>query len=160
MTDVGPSITLAQLTVNFAKQEVGQHEDPKGSNWGPRVKDYLAVVNVHSPASWCAGFAAFCIDSAAKALGVTLTMRFSASALHMLSLNPTLQIESCEPGCLVVWDHGKGLGHVGICATTDGAIASVISGNTNSDGSREGYEVCEQIKHLNDPRIAGYVRIA
>jgi len=34
---------------------------------------------------------------------------------------------------------------------------STIEGNTNHDGSREGYEVERKIRKLNDPHLLGFI---
>ncbi len=46
----------------FAKTQLGVKELPPGSNWGPRVKVYLASAGLHSPAPWCAAFVTYCLD--------------------------------------------------------------------------------------------------
>jgi len=46
----------------IAKDEVGVHET--STNWGPRVKEYLAAAGITFPTAWCA---AFCVFVAHKA---------------------------------------------------------------------------------------------
>jgi cell wall-associated NlpC family hydrolase len=91
------------------------------------------------------------------------TLRKSASAMHLLEYNQHLLTLDPKPGDLVIWDHGKGLGHVGILTGTthiNGTLTSidVIAGNTSEDGkSRNGDRVAEHPCTLE--LIAGYLRV-
>ncbi len=38
--------------------------------------------------------------------------------------------------------------HTGIVLSAEGDVLKTIEGNTNDDGSREGYEVCRRIRNL------------
>lgn len=42
--------------VDVALKEVGVTESPAGSNWGPRVSQYLRAAGINFPAPWCAAF--------------------------------------------------------------------------------------------------------
>ena len=46
--------------LQVAAGEIGSMEVPPGSNWGPKVKDYLVSAGVTFPAAWCAGFVYWC----------------------------------------------------------------------------------------------------
>ena len=106
------------------------------------------------------------IQDAAKALSLTMQIRYSAGALRLLDLNPDLVLPAPETGCIVVWDHGGGEGHIGVVTgvtIVGGELASilVIGGNTNLEGSREGNAVVERgFSFPQERRIAGYVRVA
>lgn len=43
-----------------ALAEVGTKEVPSGSNWGPRVSQYLKSVGISFPAAWCLAFVHWC----------------------------------------------------------------------------------------------------
>lgn len=158
---------LALSTIVTASHEVGTLESPLGSNWGPRVSLYLASVHLASAASWCSAFVAWCVQQAAKSLGIVPLMRFSASGLHFWDLNPDLQFHELTPDsvpCVAVFDHGQGLSHVVlVCGyDEDKGKFSVIAGNTNNDGSRNGIGVfaLQDWYSILDPKLKGYLRIA
>ena len=43
-----------------AVKEIGVTEVPAGSNWGPRVSQYLAAAGWKTPAPWCMAFVQWC----------------------------------------------------------------------------------------------------
>jgi len=158
---------LAELVIaNARRYATGKSLETDGPNDGPEIREWLAERGITTPASWCAAMACAQIHEAARSMGLVLAMRYSAGALRLLALNPELVIDEPETGCLVVWDHGGGLGHVGIVTgvtRVGGELASieVISGNTNLEGSREGSAVVERGFSFPQARkLAGYVRVA
>ena len=52
-----PDTTLYEHIVYVALGEVGQIEQT--TNWSPRIKEYLAVCNIKTPAYWCGAFTAW-----------------------------------------------------------------------------------------------------
>jgi hypothetical protein len=54
-------------------------------------------------------------------------------------------------------DFGKGTGHTGIVERVVGTKIHTIEGNTNDEGSREGYEVCRRKREIKT--IRGFIRI-
>lgn len=50
----------------FAQKEVGVTEVPMGSNWGPRVSQYIKTAGYTFPVEWCACFVTWCYDRAGK----------------------------------------------------------------------------------------------
>jgi hypothetical protein len=63
------------------------------------------------------------------------------------------------PGYQFILDLGKGEGHTGIVERVDAdGTLHTIEGNSNDDGSRDGYEVCRQSKrHLTDKVLVGFI---
>lgn len=158
---------LAELVIaNARRYAIGKSLETDGPNDGPDIREWLGERGITSPAAWCAAFACAQIHEAARSMGLTLEMRYSAGALRLLDLNPLLVLDAPETGCLVVWDHGGGKGHVGIVTgvtTVSGELASiqVIAGNTNLEGSREGNAVVERgFPFPQARRLAGYIRVA
>jgi len=139
----------AELVIaNARRYATGKSLETDGPNDGPEIRDWLRRRGIATPASWCAAFACAMIEDATRALGFTLQLHRSAGALRLLELNPELVLATPETGCLVVWDHGGGKGHVGIVTSVTmvgGMLASIegIAGNTNLEGSREGNAVVE-----------------
>jgi hypothetical protein len=158
---------LAELTIaNARRYATGKSLETDGPNDGPEIRDWLLERGIGYPAAWCAAFACYQIHEAARALKLTLAMHYSAGALRLLALNHDLVLTEPETGCLVAWDHGGGLGHVGIVTgvtRVGGELASieVLSGNTNLEGSREGNAAVERgFPFPQARRLAGYVRVA
>lgn len=157
---VGPPVTLPYLALSFARDELGQEEVPRGSNWGGHIPEYLSAVGIHQPAEWCAAFGCWCALKAAAALGRPLELRLSPGALRLLELNAALRIATPEVGALAVWDHGGGKGHVGLIEEITAADMGTIEGNTDEHGGRLGYMVARRRRLLDDPRLAGFIRLA
>jgi hypothetical protein len=150
---------LAEATVNFALTQDGVEEDPRGSNSGPIVSGYLRYVNQPDGNAWCAAFVSFCVNQGAFGLGVHPEFKKSAGAMRLLELNPDLKIDQPEANCIFVIDHGKGKGHTGFVRflNEDGSFMT-IEGNSNDDGSREGYKVCQHQREITNKTY--FLRIA
>ncbi len=158
-------------TIRIARSYLGKQEPGPLPNRGPHVDTWLAFVGIRpqrleNGAPWCAAFSSWCIYQAAAELRVQWRFRKSAGALRLLEVNTDLRIDDPEPGCLVIWDHGKGRGHAGIVTgvTRVGdqpASIEVIAGNTNADGSRDADSVLEREFHFPQAHaVAGYLRVA
>lgn len=91
--------------LDVAKEELGVSEVRNGEN--PRILEYHAHTGLHASddeTAWCSSFVNFCMDKC----GIDGT--HSAAALSWLNWGRELQ----KPinGCIVVFDHGDGHGHV------------------------------------------------
>ena len=152
-------------------------EHPKGSNWGHPVQDYLASVNTHFPASWCMAFVYWCVDGAAKQLGLDNPLARTGGVLAGFNgaKAPAIAsrvLENIAPGDVFIMDLGHGLGHTGfVTAVTEESreienktklvkVIKTIEGNTNDTGSREGYEVARRSRAiLPGGPFRGFIRI-
>lgn len=76
-----PPPGLAEAALREARARVGVRERPLGSNSGPEVDGYLARVGLEPGHPWCLAFVYYCVDEAAKRLGVP---------------NPLLRTASCS----------------------------------------------------------------
>ncbi|EBQ8762752.1 CHAP domain-containing protein [Salmonella enterica] len=140
--------------IEIAKTQIGTSEEPKGSNWGEAVEKYLRAVSINFPAPWCAAFVVWChkeagVDSIPHTGGV-LDMWNKAYKQHAV-LNP-------QPGDVFIQDHGGGNGHAGIVESVNGQTINTIEGNTNDEGSREGYEVARRTRPVSS--IKGFLRFS
>ena len=74
-------------------------------------------------------------------------------ALSAALKDPTI----IKPGAIFIMDFGKGVGHTGLVVKVnkDGTV-DTIEGNTNDEGSREGYEVCRRVRKLSS--IKGFIQ--
>jgi hypothetical protein len=146
-------MTLVQRTVEIALSQEGVHE--VGENWGPKVKEYLAAASVDNPAPWCAAFVNWCAEQAAKELEVKSPLELVPNQAYVQSYVDyakahgwVVDRREARTGDLIcVWHQSlKRYGHIGLVTgwTTDSKLIRTIEGNTNDDGSREGYEVAKR----------------
>ncbi|WP_318546253.1 CHAP domain-containing protein [Flavobacterium columnare] len=78
--------------------------------------------------------------------------------LDQWNSKPELRIKTPIPGCIFIMDFGGGQGHTGFVekVLANGKIQT-IEGNTNADGSREGFAVCRRIRSIN--QIKGFIKL-
>ena len=134
--------------VSVAASQLGQAEQPPGSNDGPAIARYRTAVEGASPGSpWCAYFASWCAQSAGtpigdsgQGLGSVAEITSWASRTGRLTTTPA-------PGELILF----GTEHVGIVESVnaDGPVTT-IEGNAGNAVSRE---------HHAPSDATGYVRL-
>ncbi len=148
--------SLATAALEFARAEIGVHEEPSGSNRGPRVDEYLRGVGLNPGSGsfpWCAAFVYFCFGKAAEAAGRRNPLTKTAGVLaHWnkaegsgarrikqadAAANPSL----VRAGQIFVIDFGRGVGHTGLITGVQSGKLLTVEGNTNDGGSREGIGV-------------------
>lgn len=150
---------MSQLEVRQAFRrilagEIGVVEDPKGSNRGPRVDQYNIRAGYGPvPVYWCLSLQFFCIDEACKEVGVA---------------NPVPRTGDCDT--VLFWARKNGYAfdkpqaddlfmylsshtdatHTGAVDRVlgDGSKIQTIEGNSNNDGSRNGYKVVQHERRL------------
>ncbi|MFV0261396.1 MAG: CHAP domain-containing protein [Kluyvera sp.] len=137
--------------IDIAKSQLGVSEQPLGSNDGPQVKEYLKSAGIDFPAAWCAAFVVWChlqasINSIPKTGGV----------LDLWNKSPDNRVIDPQPGDVMILDYGNGQGHTGIVIEVNGNTLTTIEGNTNDDGSREGYEVAQRSRSAG--KCKGFLR--
>lgn len=136
-----------------AVTQLGVEEKPRGSNGGPEVSKYLASVGLPTGNSWCMAFVFWCFAQ----VGLANQLVRTGGVLRQWNEKPGLRVKSPRPGDIMILDYGKGLGHTGIVERVEGSVIHTIEGNTNDDGSREGYEVCRRTRQLE--KVAGFLRV-
>lgn len=152
-------MTLRQKALEIVKSQLGQKENPVGSNWGHPVQDYLASVGIHFPAAWCFALMYWSFERAADELHVSNPVPRTAGVLNAWRLAAKFRVIGIpQPGDVFIMDLGHGLGHAGIVEDidTDGIHVHTIDGNTNNDGSREGFEVERKVRPK--VKMLGYLR--
>lgn len=134
-----------QSVLDIAGKQVGKCEIPAGSNWGPAVQEYLASVGIKFPAAWCASF----VYWIHKQAGLNDRVPKTGGVLRMWhDAAPQYKFKSPAPGDVFIMDFGKGMGHTGIVTEVCGPLIKTIEGNTNSDGSRDGFEVAKRVRKV------------
>jgi hypothetical protein len=154
---------FAQAVLAKAVTQLGVEEKPRGSNKGPQVDAYLKSVGLNGGYSWCMAFVYWCVDEVAR----------TGEGMKQCKVNPLIKTGGVlrqwnevprerrkttpEQGDIFIMDFGKGTGHTGFVESVDGDSVHTIEGNTNDEGSREGYEVARRVRKIKT--IKGFIRI-
>jgi len=140
--------------VEVAKSQLDISEVPKGSNWGPDIQKYLKSVGITSPAPWCMAFVYWCAVQSGQSDQLVKT----GGVLDQWSrVSKARKFTDPKPGDIFIMDYGSGKGHTGIIDQVIGEDLHTIEGNTNDEGSREGFEVCRRIRKKTS--CAGFIRL-
>ena len=163
---VKPATTfLGAVVAKAATQaDAGVREQPRNSNRGPQVDDYLKRAGVTPGLAWCCAFTYWCFDEAAKAANRANPMYKTAGCLAHWNnavkkgakriaakeaiANPAL----IKPGMVFIMDFGGGLGHTGFVERVEGGYIHTIEGNTDASQSREGggvYRLSRKLATIN-----------
>jgi hypothetical protein len=149
--------SLARMVVAYAEQHLKQAPlEIGGQNRGPWVRLYMDG-NEGPEWPWCAGFASFILKQACRTLDVALPIETSVSCDVLAGQAKQKEIFVSEPkvkdrtlvtpgSLFLVRRTDTDWVHTGIVRTADNDVFYTIEGNTNDDGSREGYEVCKRIR--------------
>jgi peptidoglycan hydrolase-like protein with peptidoglycan-binding domain len=148
---------LGGLVVACARQHLVQHpQEVGGENRGPWVRLYTqGREGKDSP--WCAGFATFILEQACLATGVAnpLPKTLACDELQTCARDRFLpqpkpsQRKRITPGSFFLRPNPPGsklrYAHTGIVVKAETDTFKSIEGNTNDEGSSEGFEVCARV---------------
>lgn len=158
-------MTLREKALEIARGEIGKQEIPLNSNWGPHVQKYLACVGIKFPAYWCVAFVQWCYSQACEALGIKNTLYKTAGVLDFYNwvkrTHPDWIHASAMPGDIGIMDYGNGKGHMFLVDHAHDQFVETIEGNSNDEGSRNGYEVAHRTGELsrNVAKVKAFIRI-
>jgi hypothetical protein len=151
------NVSLGEMVVACAERHLKQHpREIGGQNKGPWVRLYMKG-NDGEAWPWCAGFVSFILKQACDTLGVPLPIgtSFSCDTLAANAKTKGIFLKGANtgngnritPGSFFLdrrtstdWTHA------GIITGTQNGVFHTIEGNTNDEGSREGYEVCRRTR--------------
>ena len=158
----------------IASGYVGQQEVPKGSNWGAFVQKCLVLVGITFPAPWCMAFVYRCFSEAAAGIipsvpnpviktgSVLACWNQTVSNRKIFRIEALSRPELVTPGMQGILKEGAATGHTFIVERTevkeDVLYVHTIEGNSNTDGSREGYEVVRHMRRVDDPHLLGFIK--
>lgn len=146
-------MTLGEAVVLYAQRHLAQRpREVGGQNKGPWVRLYMGG-HEGTEWAWCAGFVCFVYQQAAADLHQTIPFRptyscddlaAQAKALSRFLQGPVSEpVARVKPGSIfLVRKSNTDWIHTGIVVAAFPEYCTTIEGNTNDDGSREGYEVC------------------
>jgi hypothetical protein len=153
--------TFRQVFLQIAQSQLGVAEKPKGSNRGKEVNAYLASVGLLPGEPWCMAFVHWCAACAAKALDIPNPIYKTGHVLTFAKKTKlrtlTNKSSTVQAGDIGFMDFGGGKGHIFIVTKVHTGMVETIEGNSNDEGSREGYEVCER-KRLKQS-LKGFIKI-
>jgi hypothetical protein len=136
-----PASSAGQAIVNLVQQEVGQTEQPPGSNNSARIAQYRQATAGSGVGPWCAYFTSWAAREAGVPLGdngqgfgrvddVYAWAQKSGKAIPNTGGNTTPQ-----PGDLIVWDE-----HIGVVKNVDAdGTIHTIEGNSSDRVSERTY---------------------
>lgn len=128
--------------VRVAVGEIGQHEDPPGSNRGARIDVYARG---HLGTPWCAWFASWCYRVAGAPFG---TIGSAWGLYEWAKAHGRLVTAPLQPGDVAIIRRAGGHGHVGIVvadlgggkiATVEGNSANAVRGRVRAVGDFTDY---------------------
>lgn len=173
MNDKEPGFTvpdIISIALKAAQEQIGQAEKPKGSNSGPMVDKYLQSVGLKPGFAWCQAFVYWCYEYAADQLnkdnpvpktgGVQDCWNKAPQSRKILAAEARQSVGKVQPGDQLILLFGRGVGHTGIVEKIDGPVIYTIEGNSNTNGSREGFEVVRHERSINDAALQGFIRYA
>lgn len=149
--------SLPQLYVAYAQQHLKAHPlEIGGQNRGPWVRLYMGG-NEGDAWLWCAGFATWVLRQASTAMGVKMPHPYNfgcdtlaVTAKHnklFIPVNKPADISLVKPGFLfVIRQSNNHWSHIGVVESVQGEGMSTIEGNTDHNGSSNGYEVCRRTR--------------
>jgi hypothetical protein len=151
-------MTLQNEALRIAQSQIGVQEMPKNSNAGEAVEKYLKSVGLGKGYAWCMAFVYWSVKEAACELNVENPLAKTAGVLNMFNKMKPLRVSEPQPGDFFIMDFGKGAGHTGFVEKIlpNGRLQT-IEGNTNDEGSREGYEVSRRYDRKIS-RMKGFIR--
>ena len=152
-------MTLAQVALSKAQSQLGMQEVPKNSNAGPAVEKYLKSVGLGKGYAWCMAFVYWSVKEACLQLAQLNPLTKTGGVLAMYNAEPDLRVTDPQPGDIFIMDFGHGTGHAGfVVKKLPNGKLHTIEGNTNDEGSREGYEVAERFDRKAS-QMKGFLRL-
>jgi hypothetical protein len=168
-------MNFVNLIITTAKYYVGQTELKGNSGFASKsFQKLMEAAGWYLGAPWCAFFGKAVWKIAYKdypKLLAVVNKCCSGSAkqtFENFKKDGTFEVgDEPRPGALVIWLHGKGpSGHEGVVVSVEpeeNNTMSVVEGNTNASGSREGDRVATKLRTPKRPfqaaglNVLGYV---
>jgi hypothetical protein len=155
-------MSLTDKIVQIAKSYVGQEEIPENAGFkNPSFEAKMKAVGWYKGAPWCAFLAkliwteAFALaDTSASALIRKYSNGSATDTYHNYAASKEFHVQQTPVvGAVVIWKEGNGpSGHAGVVTRViDEHTIETVEGNTNTNGSREGYIAAVKIRKIGQP---------
>jgi len=168
-TRIDSNLTFRELVVAYAENHLKSNPCEFNQNEGTWVRAYM---DGHEGSNWpwCMGFAQTIIDQASFTIGKNLKdilpITYSCDVVGLDGLKKKLLIRNSEirnnlslverGDLFLVSKSAKDWVHTGIITDIEGDWFHTIEGNTNDEGSREGYEVCKRKRNFRNNNLDVY----
>ena len=119
---------------------------------------YLKSVGITFAAFWCMAFVYWCISQYCQQQGFINPLNKTGSVSKQWKECKLMRVSKPRPGDIFIILNKDGSGHCGFVERVEGNIIYTIEGNSNEDGSREGYEVCRKPGGRPISSITGFIR--
>jgi hypothetical protein len=156
--------SFPNLVFKYAEAHLTQNpRETGGQNRGPWVRLYMKG---HEGADWpwCAGFVSFVLRQAAESLEINEPIEgsFSCDTLAAQAMDAGLFVRESDlvKGLKTIKDSttciflvrrtNNDWNHTGFATAFEDLSFETIEGNTNDEGSREGFEVCSRSRGYSD----------
>ncbi len=151
---------LAARALEIATSHIGVHEQPNGSNSGPEVNAYLKSIGLNPGYFWCMAHVYYCFSQAANEMQVVNPLYKTGGCQMQLNNRQANKVTGpIQPGDVFILIFPHGGGHTGIVkeVSADGTQYRAVEGNSNTDGSNDGEQVCIP-KWRNKKDAAAFLR--
>ena len=138
----------ARAAINWARKQIGTTEDPKGSNWGHPVQDWITFTGYREHVLWCGCFVAYAVVEKGGAeipqrirLGLDTNINSDAPAGRN-GFERAVSVNEAKPGDIATFNFR----HIALVAgpTRNGMIHTIDGNSSASNGSNNnGGEVAE-----------------
>lgn len=161
------SFDLKETLVNYMLQLTNQHPTEIHPNSGPWVRAFMKGKEGEW-AAWCNGVVSTALDHACASLGLNmnkiLQWSWSCEGTKQNAFSSKTSSKYYTPEHLITREVVPERGdlflvirksdnlarHIGVIENVNGSVASCLEGNTNDEGSREGYELCKRKRNLTN----------
>ncbi|MHA2401861.1 MAG: peptidoglycan-binding domain-containing protein [Candidatus Kariarchaeaceae archaeon] len=164
-----PAETLSMRFSAYMKQLLRQHPTELGANQGPWVR---ALMKGHdgSWAAWCNGTISTALDHACDSMGIDMktvmpwtwscpeARKFAMSDKYLSTYISPAEVKKdpsvIEEGDIGLVMKGTAAQHIFSITGMTGSIMHTIEGNTNDEGSANGYEMCGRMRNAASGKYA------
>mgnify|MGYP001123704335 CR=1 FL=1 len=144
--------------IKMAQSQIGVQEYPIGSNGGKQVEKYLAAVGLGKGYAWCMAFVYWCVLQVFLTKGAKTPLKRTGGVQDQFIYCKKWVVAQPQDGDIFIIVYNNGTGHTGFVEKVlPNGYIQTIEGNTNADGSREGYAVCRRTRRIKD--IKAFIRI-
>jgi hypothetical protein len=154
-------MTFIDKILQIVKSYLGEQEiQPNSGFKNPGIDKAMRSIGFLNGQSWCAYAVMLVLFQVyAGTTWLPLIKKYCSAATQEMWANFKRSKEFVtglvpKLGAIVVWEEGNGAqGHTGLvtCISEDGKTFKSIEGNSNSDGSRNGYEWAENTHTVGLP---------
>jgi hypothetical protein len=153
---------LSQRALEIAKSQEGVEEQPRGSNCGPQINQYLKSVGLGPGNPWCMAAVYWCVNQAAIELGIKNPLVKTGLVKKQWETTTCKKLPNrsggVKPGSLFVMLFKNNTGHIGFVEKIVNGIVFTREGNTNDDGGREGFKWATRQRPIST--IAGFIQLS